>query len=80
MIGHDLMHPTGVADLSFVESNAWLMLEGSDVGPLASWVVVIVEIINTDHLIPAARQGFGQMAADKTSGTGHEHIHWAPSL
>ena len=38
-------------------------------------VVIVVEVVDADHLVAASQQDLGDMHADKAGGTGDENFH-----
>jgi hypothetical protein len=55
---------------------AGMVLETRETGLLQRHVVVVVEIVEADNLIPALEQAHGDMGTDKASGAGYKNFHW----
>jgi hypothetical protein len=46
---------------------------------LERYVVVLVEVVETDNLVTARQQALRRVRADESGGAGHENLHKHPS-
>jgi hypothetical protein len=80
MVVDNALHLGSVADICLVEGKTRVLSERSKVGTLAIRVVIVVEVIDADHFIAAAKERFGQMTADETGHTGYKYFQRITSM
>ena len=70
-----LLHGLPIGDIELVESKAALSLENGESRRLELRIVVVVEIVDPDHLIAAREQRLRRVKADEARGPRDEHFH-----
>jgi hypothetical protein len=74
-----LLHPLPVGQIEAKEPERRDLLQLAETGLFEIHAVVVVEVVQTEHLIPPLQQGAGEMEPDETGRSGDEDAHAHPS-
>ena len=73
-----LFHAGAVGHVELDEAEAFLRREARQTRLLESWIVVIVEIVETDDFVAARQQNLRYVAADEARSARDQHFHGEP--
>src|SRR5688572_29308618 len=65
----------GEIDLVEGEARAARVVQPGETILLQADLVVVIEVVDTDHLVATREQAFGQCRADEPGGPGYENAH-----
>jgi len=65
-------HRLAVGDVGFEEGESLVVAQRFQPGELQDRVVVVAEIVDPDHRLPARQQGARDVRSDEPGGTGDE--------
>ena len=68
-----------VGEVDFLEAESGLAFEPSQACALEHRVVVVVQVVHADDLVPPGQQGVGHERANEAGDAGHEDFHSRPS-
>ncbi|MNY58040.1 hypothetical protein D3C86_1943310 [compost metagenome] len=69
-----------VDDIELVETEVGQPRQLGEARLLERHAVVVVEVVDADHLVPFSAQPPGGVEADEAGGAGDQELHAAPSL
>ncbi len=75
IIGEDSLHGLGVGEVEALEVERVEPFELLQPGLLEGDVVVVVEVVDTDHCGAAFEETAGDVHPDEAGGTGDEDVH-----
>jgi len=64
-----------VGDVELVEAKAGMRLEARQAAFLEAGVVIVVEVVNPEHMVAAFEQTQRGMHANKAGRAGHQYFH-----
>ena len=73
--GEKRLHAGGIGHIHLDEAKIWEAAELRQPGMLEVNVVVVVEVIDTDHFIPSRQQAEGSVHADESGSAGEQDFH-----
>ena len=71
--GEQLLKRIAVGDVRLNKSETGMCVELREPGLLEARIVVIIQVVNADHLMAFCQQSCAAMHADKASGACHEN-------
>jgi hypothetical protein len=69
------LHAGTIRQVQPVEAESWVPLQSGQTSLLEADVVVVVEIIESDHLITPTEQQLGGVETNESGRAGHEDFH-----
>jgi hypothetical protein len=72
------LHPGAVGHVQALEAKARLRRQPGQPGLLERRVVVVVEVVDADHLVAARQQALGHVHADEAGRAGDQDFHGRP--
>ena len=73
--GEELFDALAIGDIHLHEAEAGVRLQARQAVALELRVVVIIQIVEADHLVTPRQQALGGMHADKARRPGYQHLH-----
>src|SRR5687768_18003997 len=74
MTSEELGHRITVADVSTLEDETRLLPEDGEPGLLERYVVVVVYVVDADHLVATVEKSSGAVEPDESRGAGDEDL------
>ncbi|MCY1293874.1 hypothetical protein D9M70_431470 [compost metagenome] len=73
--GEQVEQPLLVGDIQALEAEAGASRQPVEARLLERHAVVVVEVVDADHLVAFRAQAQGRVEADETGGAGDQHFH-----